>query len=250
MLRLRVFGTLQVDSDRPDGVDDLLAQPKAIALLAYLALARPQGFHQRDLLVGLFWPELDQEHARSSLRKLLSRLRQNVGEEVIETRGTESIGLARAECWCDAVEFDRAVQEDRLRDALDLFHGDLLPGFFIPGASEFERWLDDERARYRERAVGAAWALVERYLGDSKLTNASQLARVVARLAPSDERMLRRVLTMLVKLGDHAGAMQIYTRFADRLWKELETRPSPETLQLVATIRTSGVGADRVIPRA
>jgi DNA-binding SARP family transcriptional activator len=224
-------------SDGATDIADLLAQPKAVALLVYLAAARPLGYHQRDRIVGLFWPAIDQEHARASLRKLLHRLRQTVGADVIDSRGTESIGLRTDALWCDAVAFETALSEDRLREALDLFQGDLLPGFFIPGAGEFDRWLDEARSYYRERAVNAAWELVQRYAQDAELTNASQLARVVARLAPTDERMLRRVMTMVWKLGDRAGAMDVFSRFTDRLWKDLETRPSAETMRLVEQIQ-------------
>src|SRR3989442_1335006 len=47
----------------------VLAQPKRVALLAYLAAATPKRLHRRDSLVALFWPELDQEHARAALRQ-------------------------------------------------------------------------------------------------------------------------------------------------------------------------------------
>jgi DNA-binding SARP family transcriptional activator len=239
LIRLSVLGTLRAERDQQGGADDLISQPKAVALLVYLALARPSGFHQRDRLVGLFWPELDQEHARASLRKLLQRLRRLAGEDVIETRGAESIAVNPQSVWCDAIEMQKAIAEDRLREALDLYRGELLPGFFIPGCGDFDHWLEEERAFYGERAVWTAWELVQRYVHHQELTNASQLARVVARLAPTDERMLRRVVTMLAKLGDRAGAMQIYSRFSERLWKDLETKPSAETVQLVERIQNN-----------
>jgi serine/threonine-protein kinase len=218
--------------------DELVAQPKALAMLLYLVLARPKGFHQRDRLVGLFWPELDQEHARAALRKLLHRLRQIVGEAAIEARGSESISVASNAVSCDAVDFAGAVEQERLRYALDLYQGELLPGFFSPGSSEFERWLEAERSFYQDRAVQCAWELVERYARDSELTNATQLARVVARLAPTDERMLRRVMTMLDKLEDRAGAIDVYSRFVARLRKEYDIEPSPETMRLAEGIRS------------
>lgn len=235
LIRLFVFGTLRVESQNA-GAHDLLAQPKALALLVYLALARPRGFHQRDRLVGLFWPEIGQEQARASLRKLLHRLRQSSGEDLLESRGTEAIAVQRSSFRCDALDFEDALAEDRLREALDLFQGDLLPAFFIPGNGEFEHWLEEERSYYRGRAVTAAWELVRRYVDDCQFTNASQLARVVARLSPTDERMLRRVMTMLAKLGDRAGAIDIYARFTEQLWRELEVKPSPETVRLMELI--------------
>jgi DNA-binding SARP family transcriptional activator len=216
MIELRVLGTIRLQSDDQAAMDGLAAQPKALALLIYLALARPRGFHQRDRIVGLFWPELDQEHARGALRKLLQRLRQSIGDEAIQTVGTESLALSPAAVWCDAAQFDDELERGAFARALELHRGELMPGFYLPGSDEFERWLDDERAYYRERAVNTAWTMVESFAKNDQRTNATQLARVVARLAPTDERMLRRVLTMLDTLGDRAGAIQVFTDFAAR----------------------------------
>jgi serine/threonine-protein kinase len=59
----------------------------------------------------------------------------------------------------------------------------------------------------------------------------------VARLAPTDERMLRKVLTMLDRLGDRAGAVEVYRQFAQRLWKEFQTEPSAESAELIRRIQ-------------
>lgn len=77
-----------------------------------------------------------------------------------------------------------------------------------------------------------------RYARDSELTNATQLARVVARLTPTDERMVRRVMTMLDRLDDRAGAIDVYAKFTKRLKKELDIEPSAETVRLADRIRS------------
>jgi DNA-binding SARP family transcriptional activator len=238
-IRLRVLGSLRIEGASADGSNppDLVAQPKNLALLVYLVLARPHGFHRRDRLVGLLWGDLDQDHARGSLRKALQRLRQTLGPDVVVSEGAESLVVPKAAVECDAVAFYDALDTGALRQALDLYTGDLLPGFFVPGAADFEDWLEQERANARERVVQAAWKLVERFANDRELTNASQLARRVARLAPTDERMLRRVLTMLARLGDRAGAVEVYRKFAARLQSEYQTTPSRETDDLLAAIQ-------------
>jgi serine/threonine-protein kinase len=217
--------------------DELLAQPKALALLLYLALARPAGLHQRDRLVGLFWPELDQDRARTALRGTLHRLRNLLGEETIQNRGTEAVALAPERIACDALAFIDAAANGRLRAAVNLYQGELLPSFFLPGSDEFERWLELERAYYAERFVQCAWQLVEQYEQDSEATNATHLARVVARIASTDERMVRRVMTKLYELHDRAGAIDVYSRFAARLRKEFDIEPSAETTRLADRIR-------------
>jgi DNA-binding SARP family transcriptional activator len=238
MIQLWTLGTLRVEGPSAAVADDLVAQPKALGLLCYLALARPRGFHQRDRIVAMFWPELDQERARAALRKLLHRLRQTLGEDVVQSIGRESVALIPDLVRSDAADFDDAVVNGRLTRALELYCGELLPSFFIPGADEFERWLENERAYYHQRAVDAAWSLVESFAQQNEATNATRLARLVARLASRDERMTRRVLKMLDRLGDRAGAMDVYRGFERRLRRDLDVDPSPETVQLIQEIQT------------
>jgi serine/threonine-protein kinase len=238
VIRLQVLGTLRVEGTDPGVADELLAQPKALALLLYLALARPPGLQQRDRLVGLFWPEIDQDRARTALRGTLHRLRHLLGEDTIQNRGSESVALAPERIACDALGFTDALAKDRLRAAVNLYQGEFLPSFFLPGCDEFERWLETERAYYAERFIHCAWQLVEQYEQDSEATNATHLARIVARIASTDERMLRRVMTKLYELHDRAGAIEVYSRFAARLRKEYDIEPSTETARLAERIRS------------
>src|SRR3982751_4148852 len=127
MIQLHLLGATDL---RRDGADLRLSvsQPKRLALLAYLASASPRGFHSRDTLLALFWPELDQERARSALRQALHYLRRALGEEVVTARGDREVGIDPAALWCDAVAFDEAVTAGCHQDALELYRGDLLPG--------------------------------------------------------------------------------------------------------------------------
>lgn len=214
----------------------LLAQPKRLALLAYLAAARPRGYHRRDRLVTMFWPEHDQEHARAALRKAVHAIRSALGDGVVLSRGDEELGVDRDRLWCDAAAFDAAMDDDRLARALELFRGDLLDGFFAD-APGFERWVETERERYRERAIEAAWALTQRYERDEQMTQAARWARKVAKLATFDERVLRRVIELLDRAGDRAGAVRAYDDFARRLHAEYGVEPAAETRALIKRVR-------------
>src|SRR5262245_57378539 len=114
---MRVFGA--VDISGPGGIEALLSQPKRIALLVYLALARPRGFHRRDRLVSIFWPEHSQEHARAALRKSLHAIRHSGDTDVLVTRGDEEVAVNTSLLECDAVEFDDAIRTGRLAHALE-----------------------------------------------------------------------------------------------------------------------------------
>src|SRR5213594_3667942 len=74
MIELRLLGTLDLKGAEGRAVHSILAQPKRLALLAYLAVHTAGA--RRDSVVALFWPELDTAHARGALRQSLRFLRR------------------------------------------------------------------------------------------------------------------------------------------------------------------------------
>jgi serine/threonine-protein kinase len=234
---LCLFGGVALRGAAPGVAHALLAQSKPVALLAYLALSPDGRFQRRDRLVGLLWPELDQAHARAALRKALHDVRTALGADFIAARGDDEIAIAPAALRCDAVQFAAAIEKGYFARAVELYRGDFMPGFFLAGCAEFERWLEDERTTTRERAAAASWALAVALEGDQQLTDAGAWARRAARHAWTDERVLRRAMTMLERIGDRAGAVKLYDGFAARLRADLEVEPSAETNALVESIR-------------
>src|SRR5437899_370596 len=237
MIELRMLGRLSLTGADGREVRGLLGQPRRLALLAYLAAASPQGFHRRDTLLALFWPELDQEHARAALRQALHVVRDALGGDAVTSRGDEEIGLDFAQVSCDVAAFERALRIGQLEEALDLYRGALLEGFFISDAPEFERWLETERARLQQAAAGAARALAERSESVNDLTRAVRWTRRSIVLAPSDEGLVRRLIALLDRQGDRASALEAYEVFARRVAAEYDAEPAAETRVLVAAVR-------------
>jgi DNA-binding SARP family transcriptional activator len=235
-IAFQTLGPVSLTDAEGREVHALLAQPRRLALLAYLAVAVPRGLQRRDAILTLFWPELDQQHARAALRQALRVIRGSLGD-VITSRGDDEIGLDFERLQCDTDAFDRAITGGLWDEALALYRGDLLDGFFISGAPEFERWLDERRARLRAAAVAAARALVERATEVGDVAGAAQWAERGLRLAPLDEALVRQLIGILDRLGDRAGAVQTYEDFARRLEQELEVRPSAETQALLGAVR-------------
>lgn len=235
MLELKALGPL--DLVRGDGVQvrSVLAQPKRTALLVYLAVERPGEFHRRDTLLATFWPERDRDHARNALNQSLHFLRRSLGPGVIETRGRDEVGLAEGELWCDVVAFRQAIGEGARERALELYRGDLLEGFHVSGAPPFERWIDCERSGLRRMARDAAVELAreQREAPDE----ARRWLQRALEIAPTDERIVRRLMQLLDGAGDRAGALRAYEALDTRLDRTLGTEPSPETRALAAEIR-------------
>ena len=237
MIDLRTLGALELTSADSKAVDSVLAQPRRVALLCYLALASPRGFQRRDTLLALFWPEEDAEQARHALRQALYFLRRALGPKAIMSRGDEELALAPDQVCCDAWAFEAALDEGRPADALALYRGELLAGFHISGAPDFEHWLDQERGRLRQRAGEAGWELASVRERDGDAAGAAESARRAVALSPTDETGLRRLIFLLERLGDRAAAVRAYEAFAWKLEEEYELEPSAETQAVVARIR-------------
>src|SRR5213592_1916293 len=238
MIRLRTLGAVDLKDSEGCELRPLLTQPKRLALLAYLALAGSSGFRRRDTVVALFWPELDEEHARGSLRQALRFLRRSLGEGVIVSRGEEEIGVDLGALRCDATAFMEACEGGRHAEALDLYQGAFLDGFFVSEAApELERWVEEERIDLRRRAAASAWSLADGYRVAGDRSGAATLARRAGGFAPEDEGELARLIAFLDDLGDRSGAIGDYDEFARRLKQEYSALPAPETQALIRSVR-------------
>lgn len=236
MTRFDVLGTL--DLRGPDGshVGSPISGSKRLGLLAYLTLAHPRGFHRRDTVVGLFWPETDQKHARNALSNMLHQLRRSLGPEVVETRGTEEVGIVRDRLRCDALAFEEALEEGRPAEALELYRGDLLEGLYVGGASpRFDHWLTGERGRLRTRAAEAARGLIRVSERAEDLSEAIRWARRAVQVEPLDERAVRDLMALYMRDGNPVAARRAYDELADALAREFEMEPSAETLRVLET---------------
>jgi len=236
VVELRILGTLELKATDGRDLESLARQSKYMALACYLAAAIPHGLKRRDTLLALFWPEHDEPHARASLSQALYVLRNELGEQAIVTRGDGEVGLSSDVVWCDVRAFDAAIDAGKPAEALALYRGGLLDGLHVNAAAEFERWLEHERERLRDRAVEAAWALAEAQRAGN-VVQATRWARWAAALAPADEAVMRQLMTFLHRLGDRAAAVRAYEAFAFRLTQEYELEPSAETQALAEQIR-------------
>lgn len=99
-VRIEVLGTLAIVL--PDGSRvERFHTRKAAALLGYLALF-PGKTHLRELLVEVFWPEVEPTSGRNSLNVALNALRPYLGEALVTDR-------VQVQLRADAVTVDLTV---------------------------------------------------------------------------------------------------------------------------------------------
>jgi DNA-binding SARP family transcriptional activator len=111
-LSITTLGTLQAS------LDDMplreFESDKARALLVYLAVeaSRP---HRREALAGLLWPDISETAARANLRRVLSNVRQVIGDRnsdapfLLVSHQSIQFDVER-DFWLDVAEFEQAVR--------------------------------------------------------------------------------------------------------------------------------------------
>ncbi len=229
----------RIDLRAPDGseVTPLLAQPKRLALLVYLAMQPAGHFSRRDTLLGMFWPELRQERARVALRQALHFIRRSLGDDAFAARGLEELALRPGACTVDAAALREAAAAGRHAEAAERFGGEFLPGLYVESAPRFQEWMDGERDRLRETAAAAMGERVAEALEAGRPAEARAWSQRAMEISPGDEGAVRRHMRVLAGCGDRGGALAAYRAFAARLAAEFGDVPSPDTEALAATLR-------------
>jgi predicted ATPase/DNA-binding SARP family transcriptional activator len=211
-------------------------------LLVVLALKRAPV--ERDWLAALFWPERDNATARRNLRKLAFDV-----QELDWVQGIESERATLA--WridTDVIAFERALDEGREADALQLYRGPLGARLEAPDNNAFNAWLRRERAALDER-----WrALVLRCLADPHRSHAGalELAQRLLAADPLDEEAVVAIMRAHEALGQAAFARRTYRTYKTRLAETLGIEPALRLRTLVAAIEAKASATCVPTPRA
>jgi len=240
MIRMTLLGATELTRDDGVAVRSVLAQPKRLALLVYLALHRPRGFVRREQLMALFWPEKDDAHARNALRQSLHFLRRSLGKEAFESRGDGEIALVADRFHVDVWALDEAEDPEEIRE---LWRGPLLEGFHLDGSPELDRWLEAERARVRLEAWKKVMGAAEAALREGREEEATIEARFAVELRPLDEAASRLLMQVLAGKGHRAAAIREYERLEADLAEVIGEGPDEETRAVAESIRVVDAGS-------
>ena len=244
MAELYILGPAEIRNAEGMLEQSFLAGPKRLALLVYLLLHRPHGFHRRDSLLTLFWPEHGQKSARNALSNMLYHIRRTLGSDAIINRGTEEVSLRPEVFWSDVLTFEESMKSGNIEEALELYRGDLLKGFYIPEASpDFEQWLDQERERFCILASEGAWALADMAEQLHDHVAAQKWARKAAKLNPLCDQTHARLMNLLDRTRNGKGALEVYQEFSKRFEKEWQCAPPAELMALAQEIKSKGLSA-------
>ncbi len=194
------------------------------ALLCWLALEGPTP---RARLATLLWPDSDEVAARNSLRQRLFKLKHVCGVDLVS--GTHLLALA------EGVTHDLG-DADAVLGTEAVFIG-----------AEFDGWLEQQRARRRERLHHALAELSEMAERAGDWPDALAHAGELLALAPLSEEAHRRIIRLHYLAGERSAALLAFDRCEQWLKDGSGARPSPQTLALLDTVqRGESAGPARV----
>jgi serine/threonine-protein kinase len=133
--------------------------------------------------------------------------------------------------------FEQAMERRELEQAVALYRGPYLDGFFLKDAPEFERWVEAQRQRYGRLSLTACISLAR----DSSVAGDKRTAvewwRRAAEQDPLDGEAAIGLLEALLAMGDRAGMLREARRHEALLRSELGVAPDPRISEL---LRSSG----------
>ena len=208
----------------------------------------------RGQIVEMLWPRLAPDAARRDLRVALSTLlrvlepdRERGAPPAYVRRDGSLYGLRPgADLWLDAEQFTRLIAEgdqlcahdpeagmDRYRQSLALYQGEYLQECL------YEDWCSEERERLLTLYLHTADRLAR------ALTESKQWEEVIAVcqsiLARDDcwEQAYRLMMIADARKGNRSQVLRTYRRCVERLWEELQIKPSAATVRVYESILES-----------
>ncbi|MCW3051265.1 MAG: DNA-binding transcriptional activator of the family [Chthonomonadales bacterium] len=239
---IRLLGTLS--ASRTGITIDRFRSQKTGVLLACLALS-PENRLTRGELVELLWPDARLEAGQVSLRVALFSLRRLLepqptlpGTVIYSDR--RCIGLEPEAFVTDVSEFRRAIDLavetqdhtnafEHYTRAVNLYHGELLPGYY-------EDWILTERNRLSGAYVGALERLVRYHAEKENWQEAIEMAWRGIQADPLLESAYCDLMRLYHALKRPGEARAVYELLELRLRETLGASPGRTARRLVESL--------------
>ena len=231
----RILGPLEVEGD--DGPVALGGQRQK-ALLGALLLGAGQVM-PTERLVDLLWGEEAPKTATTSLQNSISRLRKELGPDVLQTKPPGYV-LRVEPHQIDARRFETQLRDARsagaeerrelLQRALSLWRGPALAEF------AFDDFAQAEIRRLEELRLVAHGERIDADLELGRHGDVIGDLEGLVRDHPLRETFRRQLMLALYRAGRQAEALEVYQDARARFIDELGIEPGPELKRLQAEI--------------
>lgn len=211
-----------------------LASHKTLALFVYLVVTGQPA--ARDKLTGLFWGNVSEDKAKTSLRSTLYNIQQQLPTVLNVTR--KHITLAdNFKMKVDIHEFEEMLMANNLDirqiDAQN-FQAEFMDGFYVADAPEFDHWLLFERNRLHQLAV----TYLETAFKTSEAENILLVAQYLLQLEPWREEIYEFIIRHYARQQEYLTALKYYQRYHAYMRREFDLEPSNHLQKLINRVQT------------
>lgn len=221
-----------------------ITRRRSRALLYYMVCTHtPQP---RERLLALLCGEIDEESARHTFKTLLAEVRSLLRGfdstiEWIVGDGDQLTLNPLAPLWLDTEIFEKATAATsrNLNQAINLYRGDFLDGFFLKDSPGFETWVRSTRDHFHHIYLSALRHLAELYESEDQLEQAITCTQMVLTSDPLTEEAHARLMRLYLMAGERVEALRQYERLCIILANELAIKPSASTQALYEQIAHS-----------
>jgi len=211
-------------------------QSRPLGLVAVISAAGSRGVSREHLLV-YFWPESTPKSARNTLNQTLYALRRDLDAPELFLPG-RVLRLNPEVVSSDQWEFESALSRREMTEAAALYRGSYLQNFTLPGAPEFERWLEGERDRLAQRYFQTLSALATRASDKGDYREAADWWRKLATQDPLSSYAAAGLITALTAAGDRSAALAFARQHELSVTRELGVPVDPAIAALISRIET------------
>lgn len=207
-----------------DGISVVFPYRKSKELLFYLAEKKKSS---RDEVMGVLWPEEDEESARKNLRNAIYHIRKKLGEESIISTGKTEISLGNFVKW----DFDLLIDEKKYSK----YRGEFLEGFFSKNSEIMEEWISSTRENIKTILKEALKKEIDKENINEEIFMG---LLTLARNEKYDEELFRMLIKVEGIRGNVSRAVDFYNEISENLKKELGVSVDIETKNLLDMIKT------------
>ncbi len=247
-VKVWLFGDIRMQFD---GMECQWTKPCKMQEVFYYLLTHRKSHHQRENLAETLWCDSPATTAKKNLRQSLWQLQSHFAAQSQNPQfhllmaGLKSIAFhPDIDLWTDVMMFEQSgnvaqrgteIDEssaDKLRQAVQLYRGDLLEGWY-------QDWCLYERERLQHlyfKMLGKLMAYCEIH---EQYEEGMSYAETMLHYDPAGERAHQQLMRLKYLSGDRTGALRQYECCVKALREELGVTPSLQTQQLYGQIHSA-----------
>jgi DNA-binding SARP family transcriptional activator len=213
MLDVRLLGEQRISGDDVNRV----TSARSLELLAIL-VAHADAPQRRQQLAGTLWPDSAEAQARTNLRRELHNLRATLADDPsLEIQALQLTWHDSATCRVDvrSFEVERLLAEKarvagdvasglaHARAAIELYHGDFMPGLY-------HDWVLVTRGELLQSCVRLCDWTLDTLRAQGAGADAVDVARRRVQLEPLEDAGYRTLMELQIESGDRAAAISTF----------------------------------------